>query len=193
VQQIREYRCAQTPDRRHPFYHLRAEAWLEALLRHGIRAIDVNLDERFVYSQIPAWHADERAVLDLLTITQAGRLVVIEIKASEDVQLPFQGLDYWLRVEQARVRGEFVQRGLFAGIELADQAPLLYLVAPRLRFHRSFTTLAQCIAPGIEVHRIGLNTNWRAGIRVHSRERLNAPDAVSGVDNPSLPRRQALE
>jgi hypothetical protein len=174
VNQIALYRSARAPDRRHPFYRLRAEAWLESLLCRGIRALDATLDERFVYSQIPAWRADERSVLDLLTINHQGRLVVIEIKASEDPQLPLQGLDYWLRVEQAKVRGEFARRGLFTGIMLAEQPPLLYLVAPRLRFHRSFNTLAQCISPEIEAYRIGINTNWRSGVQVHTRERLNS-------------------
>jgi hypothetical protein len=178
VRQIRDFRCAQTPNRQHPLYRLRAEAWLESLLRRNLRALDAKLDERFIYSQIPAWRADERAVLDLLTVTQTGRLVVIEVKASEDPQLPFQGLDYWLRVEQARARGELRQRGLFAGLQLTDQPPLLYLVAPRLRFHRSFTTLARCLAPEIEVYRLGLNTNWRVGLHVHTRERLNAVEAL---------------
>ncbi len=179
VNQIVLYRSAQAPDRRHPFYRLRAEAWLESLLRRDIRTLDATLDERFVYSQIPAWRADERSVLDLLTVNYQGRLVVIEIKASEDAQLPLQGLDYWLRVEQARARGEFARRDLFAGIELAEQPPLLYLVAPRLRFHRSFSTLAQCIAPWVEAYRIGINTNWRAGVRVHTRARLNLADAMT--------------
>lgn len=173
VRQLLQQRTAQSSDRRHPFYRLRAEAWLESLLRRDLRALDAELDDRFVYSQIPAWHGAERSVLDLLAVNYTGRLVVIEIKASEDAQLPLQGLDYWLRVEQARVRGEFAQRGLFAGITLADEPPLLYLVAPRLRFHRSFTTIAQCIAPEIEAYRLGLNTNWRAGVRVHTRERVN--------------------
>jgi hypothetical protein len=178
VFQLIQHRQAQSNNRRHPFYRLRAEAWLESLLRRDICALDVGLGNRFVYSQIPAWRAEDRAVLDLLTINHLGRLVVIEIKAAEDAQLPLQGLDYWLRVEQARRRGEFAQRGLFAGIELADAPPLLYLVAPRLRFHRSFTTIAQCIAPEIEVYRFGINANWRAGVRVRERERVNGRTTI---------------
>jgi hypothetical protein len=172
VQEILTYRRADTPDLRHPFYRLRTEAWLESLLRRDIRVLDITLDPRFVYSQVPAWIGDERSILDLLTINHAGRLVVIELKAAEDAQLPLQGLDYWLRVKQARVRGEFTRRGLFAGIELADAPPLLYLVAPRLRFHRSFNLVANCLAPDIEAYRIGLNTNWRAGVKVREVERL---------------------
>ncbi len=172
VQEILTFRNADAPDKQHLFYRLRTEAWLESLLRRDIRALDVTLDPRFVYSQVPAWIGEDRGILDLLTINHEGRLVVIEIKAAEDAQLPLQGLDYWLRVEQARIRGEFIGRGLFARVAIANQSPLLYLVAPRLRFHRSFNLLANCIAPEIEAYRIGLNTNWRAGVKVHTKERL---------------------
>lgn len=179
VREIAEHRSADTRDRRHPFYRLREEAWLESLLRQNLRALDAAFDDRFVYSQIPAWRGDERSVIDLLTVRyeagQAPRLAVIEIKASEDPQLPLQGLDYWLRVEQARLRGEFERRGLFSGIRLADQSPLLYLVAPRLRFHRTFAIVARCLSPQIEAYQVGVNANWRAGVRVRSFERVNPP------------------
>lgn len=173
AQEIILYRSADCPDRRHPFYLLRAEAWLESLLRRGISRFDATLDERFVYSQIPAWRADERSVIDLLTVNHEGRLVVIEIKAAEDAQLPLQGMDYWLRVEQGRARNEFKKRGLFEGVVIAEQSPLLYLVAPRLRFHRTFAVVARCVAPQIEACQIGINANWREGVKVHTRERVN--------------------
>lgn len=176
VAQLLAVRCAATTDRQHPFFRWRTEAWLESLLRRDIRALDHRLDPRYVYSQIPAWHADQRSIIDLLTIRRdesgAGRLTVIEIKAGEDPQLPLQGLDYWMRVEQARIRGEFGRQGLFAGTAISDQPPLLYLVAPRLRFHRSFVDIARCLHPLIEAYRVGLNTDWRAGIRVHALELL---------------------
>lgn len=173
VMEIAEHRQSQSADRRHPFHRLREEAWLESLLRQNISALDAGFDDRFVYSQIPAWRGDERSVIDLLTVNHKGRLAVIEVKASEDAQLPLQGLDYWLRVEQARKRGEFQRRGLFGGIELADQSPLLYLVAPRLRFHRTFAIVARCLSPKIEAYQVGVNANWRSGVRVRTIERTN--------------------
>ena len=99
--------------------------------------------------------------------------MVIELKAVEDMHLPLQGLDYWLKVEQTRVRGEFERRGLFPDLALANQPPLLYLVAPRLRFHRTFSTIARCLVPQVEAYRLGLNADWRTGVRVHTRERVN--------------------
>jgi len=181
VREIAAYRSAQTPDRRHPFYRLREEAWLESLLRRDIRALDAGFDDRFVYSQIPAWRGEERSVIDLLTVNHEARLAVIEIKATEDRQLPLQGLDYWLRVEQARLRGEFARRGLFAGVELADRPPLLYLVAPRLRFHRTFAIVARCLSPQVEAYQVGLNENWREGVRVRSVERVNQANFKSEI------------
>lgn len=174
VRQIVKHRAADAPNRLHPFYRLRAEAWLESLLRRDMRALDATLDARFVYSQLPTWRGEDRSVIDLLTINNQGRLVVIEIKASEDAQLPLQGLDYWLRIAQAHRRGELTRRELFAGVQLADQSPLLYLVAPRLRFHRTFAIVAGCLTPEIEAYRIGLNADWRAGVRVHTCERINS-------------------
>jgi hypothetical protein len=173
VREIIKYRSIDSSDRRHMFYRLREESWLESVLRREIRSLDASLDDRFVYSQIPAWRADERSVIDLLTVNHEGRLVVIEIKTAEDPQLPLQGLDYWLRVEQARLRGEFEKRGMFAGIGIADRPALLYLIAPRLRFHRTFATVARCLAPQLEAYQLGVNANWRAGVRVHSMDRVN--------------------
>jgi hypothetical protein len=173
VHEIIKYRSADSPDRRHAFYRLREEAWLESMLRREIRSLDASLDDHFVYSQIPAWRSDDRSVIDLLTINQQRRLVVIEIKTAEDQQLPLQGLDYWLRVEQSRLRGEFEKRGMFNGIEIAARSALLYLVAPRLRFHRTFSIVARCLAPQIESYRVGVNTNWREGVRVPTMERVN--------------------
>jgi hypothetical protein len=178
AQEIIRRRSADCLERQHPFYLLRAEAWLESLLRRDIRLLDAAFDERFVYSQIPAWRADERSVIDLLTINHEGRLAVIEIKAAEDPQLPLQGTDYWLRVEQGRLRNEFKKRGLFEGVTIADQSPLLYMVAPRLRFHRTFETVARCLSPRIEAYRIGVNTNWREGVKVHTRERINSREMI---------------
>ncbi len=63
-----------------------------------------------------------------------GRLVVIELKASEDIQMPIQAVDYWLRVRRHQREGDFQRYGYFAGIKLDPQPPLVWLVAPGLRF-----------------------------------------------------------
>jgi len=62
---------------------------------------------------------------------------------------------------------------LFDDAVIADESPLVYLVAPLLRFHRAFHTLAGMIAPDIEIYRFDLNEDWRAGVRVARRARVN--------------------
>jgi len=70
-------------------------------------------------------------------------------------------------------RGHIAQTKLFGELKIQDEPPLVYLVAPLLRFHRSFHTLARLIAPEIEMYRFDLNTDWRAGVRVVRRSRIN--------------------
>jgi hypothetical protein len=173
VRDLVRYRRSRPPDRRHPFYVLRPEAWLESLLRRDVSALDSSLDGRHVYAQIPTWRGRERSIIDLLTVNRFGRLVVIEIKAVAEPELPMQGLDYWLRIEQARRRGDFKRRRLFEGVDLADATPLLFLVAPVLSFHRSFRTVAGCLSGNVEAYRIGINGGWRARIRVELKERVH--------------------
>jgi hypothetical protein len=48
--------------------------------------------------QVPALSSGDRGLLDLLTIDRNGRLAVVELKADEDLHLPMQALDYWIRV-----------------------------------------------------------------------------------------------
>jgi len=57
--------------------------------------------------------------------------------------------------------------------EESDESPLVYLVAPTLRVHPSFQTLAQCIANDIEIYRFDINEDWRHGVRVMRRMRVN--------------------
>jgi len=56
------------------------------------------LQSDLVYSQVPTLSSGDRGMLDLLAGDRIGRLCVIELKADEDLQLPMQALDYWIRV-----------------------------------------------------------------------------------------------
>ncbi len=60
-------------------------------------------------------------------------------------------------------------RRQFSDAEISDDPPLVYLVAPLLRFHRSFQMLARMVTPDIEMCRFDLNEDWRAGVRVMRR------------------------
>jgi hypothetical protein len=156
-----------------PLFRLQAERWLEDLIRRDVTALDPTLDPRYVYSQVPIYRGHERAFVDLLAITRHGQLVVIELKVAEDADFPFQGLDYWLRADWHRRRGDFTKRGYFGQLEIADQPPLLYLVAPLFRFHAATKLLAGSISSRVPIYRIGINENWRGGVRPLLTERLN--------------------
>jgi hypothetical protein len=116
--------------RQHPLWRLRPERWLESLVMDDVSVVDGRLDSSSIYSQVPAFSASDRAMVDVLTATSTGRLAVVELKADEDIHLPLQGLDYWSRVEWHHARGEFPRFGYFEGTELSAEKPLLFLVAP---------------------------------------------------------------
>jgi hypothetical protein len=170
---IASRRCAEAVDRNDRLYRAQPERWLESIIRQDVTAIDPTLDTRRVYSQVPAYRGEQRAYIDLLTASRDGRLVVIEIKVSEDAEFPLQGLDYWLRVEWHRRRGDFERRGYFKGMKIQDRPPLLYLVAPLFSFHRTTALIASSIIEQVQVLRIGINEDWRAGVRPLLREWLN--------------------
>ncbi len=163
-----------------PFYRLAPERWLESLVVVQVRAIDERLDQRFVYSQVPAFAASDRAMLDVLTCTLDGRLAVLELKANEDIHLPLQGLDYWVRVRWHQQHGEFARNGYFAGREVSDAAPILFLVAPALRVHPTTDTLLRYLSPRIEWHLVRVDEHWRKEVRVVNRKRAGSA-SVSGT------------
>jgi hypothetical protein len=157
--------------RQNPLWRLRPERWLESLVVGDVNVIDARLDSACRYSQVPAFSAADRAMIDVLTTTQAGRLAVVELKADEDIHLPLQGLDYWSRVEWHHARGEFPRFGYFEGRELSTEKPLLFLVAPALHVHPSTDTLLRYLSPDIEWEFVGIDERWREGVKVVFRKR----------------------
>ncbi len=145
------------------------EAWLESIVRSNLETVEASLAVSPVYGQVPAIAAQNRTVIDLLAVDYAGRLAVLELKASPDLHLPLQALDYWIRVKWHLDRGEFGKLGYFPGIELRRDPPRLLLVAPALQFHPSMETILRFFAPEIDVVRIGLSADWRERPRVMFR------------------------
>lgn len=173
---IREAIACRRPDaglRNEKVFRYQPERWLESIISRDVTALDATLDPRFVYSQVPTYRGEQRTFIDLLAATTEGRLVVMELKVSEETEFPFQALDYWLRVEWHRARNDFHRRGYFEGLSLIDAPPLLYLVAPLFRFHETTKLLASAIHERVPVYRIGINEDWRSGVRVLLREKLN--------------------
>lgn len=157
-------------DTRHSLYRAAPERWLETLVLDDPTRLNAQLDPRYLYSQVPAVTAGDRGVLDLLGVTRRGRLVVIELKASEDIQLPIQAVDYWLRVCRHQREGDFHRYGYFAGIELDSKPPFIWIAAPALRFHSATDILLKYVSPEIRITRIGLNENWRRRLKVIFRQ-----------------------
>jgi hypothetical protein len=167
LEELREHRRADAHERRHALYRAAPEAWLESILRRDITRLDPGLRLAPLHAQFRAAHAAGTArPVDLLALRRDGRLVVIELKVSEDAALALQGADYWRRVEAQRRGGRIARARLFGDAEISDEPPLVYLVAPMLRFHRSFDALARCVRPEIETYRLDINEDWRAGVRV---------------------------
>lgn len=156
---------------RNPLFRLQPERWLESVLRREIGEMEPSLRSDFLYSQVPAFAAGDRGMLDLLTVTHAGRLAVIELKADDDLHLPMQALDYWTRVRQLHEARAFQQHGYFPGIELDERVPLLYLVAPALRIHPANEVVLRHLNPEIPWEMIGLDEHWRKRRKVVLRKR----------------------
>jgi hypothetical protein len=170
--ELAAHRRADAEDKRHAFYRAAPEGWLESLLRRNVTRLDPGLVVSPLHVQLrtarEATGAGSRPV-DLLALRRDGRLVVIELKVSEDAALPIQGADYWRRVSAHHRAGHIRRARLFGDAEVSEDPPLVYLVAPLLRFHRAFHALARCVAPEIEMYRFDINEDWRAGVRVVRR------------------------
>ncbi len=161
-------------------FRLQPERWLESRIRLHLSEFQPGLRSDFLYSQVPAIGAGERGMLDLLTCDQAGRLAVIEVKADEDMQLPLQGLDYWIRVRALnadrqpaanRELGAFERQGYFAGAEIANRPPKLLLIAPALRIHPSNEVVLRYLSPQVDWELIAVGEHWRRELKVVFRKR----------------------
>jgi len=171
LENLREHRRADASDHRHALYRAAPESWLESLLRRDITRLDAGLRLAPLHAQFRTTSSASAVArpVDLLALRRDGRLVVIELKVSEDREHVLQGADYWRRVEAHRRCGNLTRAALFGDAPIADEPPLVYLAAPTLRFHRTFQLLAQSIAPDIEIFRFDLNEDWRASVRVMRR------------------------
>ncbi len=173
-------------DARDPLYRMQPERWLESVLRRDVTAIDERLDAAHVYTQVPAFAALDRGMLDVLSVDKDGRLAVVELKADDDLHLALQGLDYWVRVRWHHMQtsdsasgpsfglGEFQRHGYFAGVRLAEGAPRLYLVAPALRVHPATEVVLRYLSPRVEWELVALGEKWREKVKVVWRKRSGA-------------------
>ena len=170
------------PDGAHtdPLFRLQPEHWLESRLRTEMSEVLTGLRSDYVYSQVPALSNGERGMLDLLTLNRNGRLTVIEVKADEDLHLPMQALDYWIRVRAlnedrkmgaaGRPVSAFERMGYFTGAEVSPLPPRLLFVLPALRIHPANQPVLRYLSPQIEWELIAVSEQWRRDLSVVFRK-----------------------
>lgn len=154
-------------------------SWADLRVSRASDRLIPRFDPRFVYTQVPAIAgASDRGMLDLLGMTEDGRLAVIELKAADDLQLALQGLDYWIRVRHHHASGleatpgstpgfnELQRHGYFRDVVLSPLPPRLYLVAPALHVHPATETILRYLSPQVEWTLLALDERWRQEIRV---------------------------
>jgi hypothetical protein len=167
-----------------PLFRLQPERWLEARLRAGIAELLPGLRADLLYTQVPALSTGDRGLLDMLTLDRSGRLAVVELKADEDLHLPLQALDYWIRVRAlnndrqpgagnggGRPLSAFERQGYFPGAEISPQPPRLLLAAPALRIHPANEPVLSYFSPEVEWELIALSEHWRRELKVVFRKR----------------------
>jgi hypothetical protein len=173
---IKEVDAARRQGSGHPLSRAHEERWLESKLIGEIRQLLPSIDDRHIYPQVPSFVGEDRNIVDLLTITNDGRLVVVEIKAAPDPDLPFQALDYWIAVERHRKAGDFQSKGYVAGCKLQNEPALLILVSPLLAYHKTAGQLIALIASlassasKVPLMEIGINQTWKRQIKVLRRK-----------------------
>jgi hypothetical protein len=167
--EVARVRAPDAADTHHPLYTQCTEGWLESQVRGCPQAIDPSLLPVPIYGQVPIFGAPDRGIIDLLGVDHTGRLVVIELKATADLQLPFQAIDYWLRVRKHLLAGDFERLGYFAGTPIRKVAPRILLVAPSLEFHSTSETILSYLNPEIEITRVGVAAGWRKEVEVMFR------------------------
>jgi hypothetical protein len=177
VRAILYFRRADSPDIRHPYYRLQAERWLESEILENASDLFAELEPGAIYSQIPVYLGAEAGRVDVLGMDRNGTLVVIELKVKEDPGLPLQALDYWGRVRDHSRAGDFERRGYFGSHRRSRQPPRVYLVAPVFRFHDSTERLVSFLDRSIEIWKIGINEDWRSGVRILLRRKVRGGGA----------------
>jgi hypothetical protein len=175
-------------------FRMAPERWLESRLRSGLAELLPSLRGDRIYSQVPALSTGERGMLDLLALDRNGRLVVLELKADEDLQLPLQALDYWIRVralnEDRRPTlsasaplSAFKRNGYFPGAEISPLPPRLILAGPALRIHPANEPVLRYLSPQIDWEFLGLTEHWRRELKIVFRKR--SADAALISDHPA--------
>ena len=158
-----------------------SERWLESTVRAGLSVIDPSLLETPVHGQVLTFAGGDRDIIDLLAASSSGRLAVLELKTTEDLHLPIQALDYWMRVMWHAQREELGH--LFPRISLAPMPPRLLLVAPAIAFHSTNAAVLRYFSRQIDVERVGINSDWQRDLKVVLRLKGGSVPQSHGSSN----------
>lgn len=104
------------------------------------------------------------------------------------MHLPFQALDYWVRVRAlnqdrqivagiARALSAFERQGYFAGAEVSTRAPRMIMAAPALRIHPANEPVLRYLSPDIEWELVALGEHWRRDLSVVFRKRAGSGES----------------
>jgi hypothetical protein len=154
---------------RHPLSRAYEERWLESNLIRQAGDLFPVLPE-WIYPQVPSFVGEDRNIIDLLAVSRTGRLVVIEVKATADPDLPFQAFDYWLAVERHRKARDFQAKGYFQGLDIRDEPAILLVVAPLLAFHRSLDEQLEMMPRDLPLMQVGISQSWKREIKILRRK-----------------------
>ncbi len=164
IREVLGIRAGESTNRNTFNYMFGPERWLESLLIKDLSLVRPGLGPQF-YCQVPSRLGKERKIVDILAADEKGTLVVLEVKAECRIEDIFQGLGYRKRVEHHLVEGDFHKKGYFRGIELKDSVPVLGFVSPLFAFHRTLPVMGKYLVPGGDVFFVGINSDWRDGIK----------------------------
>jgi hypothetical protein len=131
--------------------------------------------------QVITFAGGDRDIIDLIGVSADGRTAILELKASEDIHLPLQALDYWMRADWHVRSGDL--DSFFPGIPIRRESPRLLLVAPGVRFHPSNEVVLSYFSPQIETERVGVNLEWQQGLKVVFRLRGAEQPQSHGVQD----------
>jgi hypothetical protein len=180
VDQLASLRNPNAADRDHSLYRAEPERWLESRIRRDMSALDPSLGGSPVFSQSATGAGLDRGIIDLVTADHSGRLAVLEVKATANLQLPIQALDYWLAVDAMNRTSPDCIASYFPSRKLSRASPRLILIAPALEFHPTTELIVSYFGPHVPLERIGLNSNWRTSAkkRYHQLDRRR-PDSFN--------------